>query len=269
MIKGLGGAIAGSYRVAWELFATASALWIGVALLELLQHAVEWHLGMFVVGDGIEAGSESRIRMGFGLTKVAAAAACTYLVPRFLYQDRDWKRVRRLDKTFLRGVAVVAGIAALGIAIPAVLAWAANVIYLMDPWVAAIWGQGLGLLLTIPFMALFPWGIGLIAGDHAMTLRRSVRAMHRRWIWATLLLLACAIPPMVLHVALNEIAVGTSSLALGAILLLDSVLVGFIALILGSSSWTIYYIRVLEAPRDQLGNRHSPAPVEWRSREPH
>ena len=250
MIKGLGGAIVSSYRVACGLFATASLLWIGVALLELLQHAVEWHLGMFAVGDGIEAGTESRIRMGFGLAKGAAVMACTYLVPRYLYQDRDWKRVGGLDRTFLRGAAVVAGIMALGIAIPAALTGTANLVFVMDPGVAAMWRQGLGLVLAIPFMALSPWGIGLIAGDHAMTLRRSVRAMHRRWIWATLLILACAIPTLVPHIALNEMAVGTSPLALGTILLLDSVLVGFIALLWGSSVWTIYRIRVLEARRD-------------------
>ena len=157
-----------------------------MALLELLQHAVEWHLGMFTPGDGIQAGTESRIRMGFGLGKVAAVMVCTYLVPRYLYQDRDWQRVGRLDRTFLRGAAVVAGIAVLGFAIPAALTGTANLVFVMDPVVAAMWGQGLGLVLTIPFMALFPWGIGLIAGDHAMTLRRSVRAMHRRWVWATL-----------------------------------------------------------------------------------
>ena len=250
VIKGLGGAIVSSYRVACVLFMTASMLWIAVALLELLQHAVEWHLGMFAVGDGIEAGSEFRIRMGFGLAKVAAVMACTYLVPRYLYQDRDWKRVWRFDKTFLRGAAVVAGIAVLGSAVPVALTWAANLIYVMDAGVAAMWGQGIGLVLTIPFMALLPWGVGLIAGDHAMTLRKSVRAMHRRWIWATLLIVACAIPTLVRHVALNEMAVGTSPLVLGTILLLDSVLVGFIALILGSSTWTIYRMRVLEASRD-------------------
>ena len=247
VIKGLGGAIVSSYRVACALFMTASTLWIGVALLELLQHAVEWYLGMFTLGDGIEAGSESRIRMGFGLAKVAAVLACTYLVPRFLYQDRDWRRVGRLDKTFLKGAAVVAGISALGFGIPEALVDAATLVYVMDPGVAAIWVPGIGLALTIPFMALAPWGIGLIAGDHAMTLRKSVRAMRRRWIWATLLIFACSIPPLVLHVALNEIAVGTSPLVLGTVLLLDSVLVGFMALILGSSFWTIYRIRVLDA----------------------
>ncbi len=250
MINGLGGAIASSYRVAGGLFATALALWIGVALIELLQHAVEWRLGMFTPGDGIQAGTESRIRAGFGLTKVAAVMVCTYLVPRYLYQDRDWQRVGRLDRTFLRGVAVLAGVAVLDFAIPAAFARTVELVFAMDPGVAVMWGEWLGVVLTIPLMALSPWGIGLIAGDHAMTLRRSVRAMHRRWIWATLLMAACGIPPLVLHIALNDMAVGASPLALGTILLLDSVLVGFMALLVGSSIWTIYRIRVLEAASD-------------------
>ena len=79
--------------------------------------------------------------------------------------------------------------------------------------------------------------------------------MRLSGIWATLLIFACAIPALVAHVALNELAVGRSPLSLGTILLLDSVLVGFIALILGSSTWIIYRVRVLEAPRETRGPR--------------
>ena len=90
MIAELGSAISSTYHVAFALFMTASGLWMGVALLELRQHAAEWNLGMFTRGDSIEAGSESSIWMGFEYAKVTGVMVCAYLVPRFLYQDRDW-----------------------------------------------------------------------------------------------------------------------------------------------------------------------------------
>ncbi len=80
-----------------------------------------------------------------------------------------------------------------------------------------------------------------------MRLWKSIRPMRRRWIWATLLIFACSIPTVIPHLVLIETAYGTSPFVLETLLLLDSVLVGFIALILGSSLWVIYRMRVLDA----------------------
>ena len=220
---------------------------MGAALLELVQHAVEWNLGMFTPGDGIDAGSELRIWMGFGVAKGAGVLVCAYLVPRYLYQNRDWKRVLRSDKTLLKGIAVTIGTAALGMGIPEALTAIAIRLDVMDPSLAASWAQWIGLALMIPFMAVAPWGIGLIAGDHSMTLRKSISAMRRRWIWATLLIVVCFIPIAIPHFALIEISYGTSPAALAALLLLDSVVVGFTALVMGSSIWILYRMRVLDA----------------------
>ena len=80
-----------------------------------------------------------------------------------------------------------------------------------------------------------------------MTLRKSVSAMRRRWIWANLLILVCLLPTVIPHYVLNFIAYGASPAVVGTLLLLDSVLVGFIALLMGSSVWIIYRLRVLDA----------------------
>ena len=244
MIRELGSAIGGTYCLVFGLFTTAAAagLWMGAALLELLQHAAEWQLGMFTRGDGIEAGSESRIRMYFGVAKVAGVLVCTYLVPRYLYQDRDWQRVLRPDKDLMRGTIVVIGTLALTLGLIELSAAAAVHINVEQPW-----GLLIGVALTIPLVAVLPWGIGLIAGDHSMTLRKSVSAMRRRWIWANLLILVCLLPTVIPHYVLNFIAYGASPAVVGTLLLLDSVLVGFIALLMGSSVWIIYRLRVLDA----------------------
>ena len=155
MIRELGNAIGGAYRLAFGLFTTAAAagLWMGAGLLELLQHAAEWQLGMFTRGDGIEAGSESRIRMYFGVAKFAGVLVCTYLVPRYLYQDRDWQRVLRPDKDLMRGTIVVIGTLALTLGLIELSAAAAVHINVEQPW-----GLLIGVALTIPLVAVLPLG---------------------------------------------------------------------------------------------------------------
>ena len=250
MIRELASAIAASYRLAFSLFAGAVGLWLGAALFELLQHAVEWELGMFTRGDGIEAGFETQTRMTFGYLKAAALVVCFYLVPRFIYQDRKWRRVLSYDNALLKGVAVAAGTAGLSMAPSAGLTALAARIDLMDPALEFAWAQLIGFLLTIPLAALLPWSIGLIAGDNAMTFRKSVASMHRRWLWAFFLTLACMVPAIVPHYLLNDLAYGMPPAVVGLLLLLDSILVGFIALLFGSAYWTIYRFRVLDKQAD-------------------
>ena len=243
MISGLGAAIRDTYRTSVVLFGTAVGLWIGVAAVELAQHAVEWELGMFAADASIEAAVESDTYHAAGWAKVAAVTLCSWLIPRYLYQERDWRRVLRFDGTLVKGIAVMAGISGLP-AIPFALASAPGGI---DFETAALWAQLVGLALTVPLMAVTPWGIGLVAGDHAMTFRKSVRAMRGRWFWATFLLLGCSLPLVVPHTALNLAAIGAGPVLAGTLLVLDSVLVGFVAVVVGSAGWTIYRVRVRDA----------------------
>ena len=62
-----------------------------------------------------------------------------------------------------------------------------------------------------------------------------------------LLPLCCIVPIVVPHFLLNEFAYGASPVIKGSLLLLDSILVGFIALLMGCTFWTIYRFRVLDA----------------------
>ena len=83
-----------------------------------------------------------------------------------------------------------------------------------------------------------------------MTFRKSVASMHRRWLWAFFLTLACMVPAIVPHYLLNDLAYGMPPAVVGLLLLLDSILVGFIALLFGSAYWTIYRFRVLDKQAD-------------------
>ena len=243
MISGLGTAIRETYRTSFVLFGTAVALWIGAAAVELVQHVVEWELGMFAADASLEAALESDAYRAAGWAKVAAVTLCSWLVPRYLYQERDWRRVLRPDRPLVKGLAVMAGVSGLPV-VPVVLVPG---VAGMDPDTAVLWGQLAGLALTVPLMAFMPWGVGMLAGDASMTVGRSVRAMRGRWFWATFLMFGCALPLLIVHAALNLAAIGGAPLVAGTLLVLDSVLVGFVALVLGSAGWMIYRIRVLDA----------------------
>lgn len=247
MIDGLGAGIRASYRTSWDLVRSAAWLWVGVAAFELLQHGVEWNLGIYAPGGDIEAAAESRAFWVAAYAKAAAVAVCAYLVPRYLFRGRAWPQVLRVDGMLLKGIAVVAGIYALNLGFPEALTSTAKGLDLMDPSSAAIWGQVIGFVLVIPLMAVAPWGIGLVAGDRSMTLGKSIRAMRRRWIWAVLLIWGCCLPVLIAHFALNELAIGAPAVLSGTLLVLDSTLVGYIALLLGSAQWALYRMRALEA----------------------
>lgn len=239
-IEGLATAFRDTYRASFVLFGAAVGLWVGAAVAELVQHAVEWELGLFAADASIETALESDTYHAAAWAKLAAVTLCGWLVPRYLYQERDWRRVLRPDRTLLKGIAVMAGISGLPI-LPLMLAGGPGGILTAPPWAHLV-----GLALTVPTMAILPWGVGLIAGDDAMTFRKSLRAMRGRWFWAAFLLLGCPLPPLVLHGALNLMAFGAAPVVAGSLLVLDSVLVGFMALVMGSAGWIVYRIRVLD-----------------------
>lgn len=113
LLSGLGAAIRDTFRTSFVLFGTAVGLWVGAAALELMQHAVEWELGLFDADASIEAAVASGTFHAAGWAKVAAVVLFTWLVPRYLYQERDWGRVLRADRTLAKGVAVMAGVSGL------------------------------------------------------------------------------------------------------------------------------------------------------------
>lgn len=202
---------------------------------------------MFTPGNGIDPGSEVETRMVFGYLKVAAVLVCAYLVPRFLFLNRDWNQVLQVDLWLLRGVVVVIGTFGLSLAPAELLSAIEARIDVIGSEFEALWIELGGFVFTIPLIALYPWGIGLIAGDQSMTFRKSISAMHGRWIWAYLVLVCCFVPTLVPHILLNVFAHGASPAIMASLLLLDSVLVGFIALLFGCVFWTIYRSRVLDA----------------------
>ncbi len=71
--------------------------------------------------------------------------------------------------------------------------------------------------------------------------------MHGYWIWAWLLFPCCIVLTMVPFFLLSALAYGASPAIKGSLLLLDSILAGFIALLIGCTNWTIYRFRVLDA----------------------
>lgn len=112
-IEGLATAFRDTYRTSFVLFGTAVGLWAGAAAVELVQHAVEWELGLFAADASIEAALESNTYHAAAWAKVAAVTLGGWLVPRYLYQERDWRRVLRPDGTLARGIAVMAAVSGL------------------------------------------------------------------------------------------------------------------------------------------------------------
>ncbi len=95
------------------------------------------------------------------------------------------------------------------------------------------------------------WNLGIFAPDGNFE-----SAMESPGFWiagyakvgAVMVFLCCFVPAAVPHFALNASAFGAPPVLAVALLLLDSFVVGYIALLLGCFQWTLYRTRILEAP---------------------
>ncbi len=229
-----------------EIYARVPALaravpWLVLLVFaaELAQHAAEIRLGMYEAGP--LAPGARRTRLLFGLAKVLAILAVLIFALRWWRFDGDSRRAARPTLALFRGLAILLLVQAGAEIVLALVARGAG---------AALGASGrgaevalaVGPMLLWLFLAtlLYPWYVGLLTEDRAMTLRRSVAGVRGR-MWESLaLLLAGILPAMALHYALGYAAEGRAEPLVWALMLVDAGVVAFLALALASTYFTLY-----------------------------
>ena len=202
-------------------------------VVEAIQHAIEWRIGMFESFAAAEAVGNDPARLNFGYVKVATLFLVAYWVWRYLgFGDRA--RALRFDPPAMRLFALV------------LLFHAAMV-------VAQNWaGQGLGMAFAPGWPLIFAgltamlvamalelllagWKVGSALGNREMGLAASARLMRGNLGWSFAFSLAIFFPAMILHYALNILAIGRGAAIAVPMLALDSLLVGYLAVLLPAS----------------------------------
>lgn len=226
-----------SYKLAFIFFTIAMPLAMIPILAEALQHYAEFKLGMFSLSKGaVLENHKQAIRLGFGVVKVLAIFFTALVLPRFFLHGRN-KRIAlsfisKSKSDLTRGLIYVllsmlwlfaVGPAALSLVMPSLsegkvllLSFGALFIlsiYLVKPtnnWIARLWGLSLPTATQHKAMNKAIYGIGFFVQ------------------------IVVIFPAMALHYWLGFNAMGASGVTLATILLLDSVVVGFLACLLAS-----------------------------------
>lgn len=210
------------------LFACPLLALIPVAF-EMLQHVVEVRIGMYDSPEAAVATESHPLRMGFGFLKVAALTLPFYWATRFFARHRDAAFARRADRAATQGFALVLLFS---------LAMAAIQLFALPRDNAAI------LIITtvlsyIVAVLLARWYAGAPLGLSALGPSRSAKAMARHVPWGFAFLIVAILPLMIPHYALGAFAILGPRSLLWPVLIVDSLLVGWLAIVVVAANWVM------------------------------
>ncbi|GGA41852.1 hypothetical protein [Sphingomonas psychrolutea] len=192
---------------------------------EVVQHIVEVKIGMYQSIAMAKAVEHDPWRMGFGMIKVIALILPGYWIVRFL----AWRDPRAAARPDARAVRLFAGFAAFQIALAVLQLFVLPQI----GWVLLatfVGGQVIGILIAA-------WGVAAALGNAAIGPRASVAIMARQIPWTFVFSLVAMLPLMVPHYAFAALAILGPKALLWTVLLIDSLLVGWLSAVLVAASY--------------------------------
>ena len=209
-------------------FALACPLLFAVPVaLELVQHVMEVHQGMYDSIAAAKAADADPVRLGFGLLKVAALTLSAYWIARFLAW-REPTRVSSCDATAFR---LFAGVLAFQVGLSAMELFA------LPRTGALLLAETVGgIVLNVVLAA---WFVAAPLGNPRIGPWRSIRLMAPRLPWSAGLPLAATLPLVVPHYVLAALALIGPRQLLWAALIADSALVGLLGAVMAASGFLI------------------------------
>jgi hypothetical protein len=229
--------IKAAYRDSWAVALKFPLLFALPATAEFAQHVAEYKTGMFASMGGMAAAADNGVRMGFGIVKVLSLFLLIYWVSRAL--------------AVLRGGALrVPGDAHSARLFAWVLVWGFATGLpqlfggdLIAPFVtgrAAIFiGAAFFLVLLVCDTYLTVWKVGASLGNERLSFIASFRIMHGNFWWSLLYFVVMFLPLMVVHYALNFLAIGRPPALMWATLGVDALAVGYLGIVLTATSYVI------------------------------
>lgn len=218
-------AFAASYTRSFAFLIACPLLALVPVALELAQHWGEVHIGMYDSVAQAKALEHHPLRMGLGMVKVASLMMTSYWVTRYLATG-DAKWAARMGATEAR---------LFGLFLMFELCNAAVQLFLLPQTATAqLVSFGLGSILTVLIMA---WGAAAALGNAAIGPIVSAQIMGRQFWWALGFSLIVMLPLMIPHYALGGLALLGPKPLLWPVLIVDSLLVSWLAAMLSAAAW--------------------------------
>ncbi|WP_267386907.1 hypothetical protein [Sphingomonas sp. GC_Shp_3] len=218
-------ALTATYRGSIAFIVACPLLALVPVAFELLQHAVEVRIGLYASPAAARLHEHDAWRMGFGMVKVLALVLPGYWIVRYLAW-RDPARAVRADPHALR---MFAGFVTVQLAVAAIQVFAlpANMAVTIAGFLVA---TGIGILMLA-------WGVAAVLGNAKVGPRASVAIMRRHVPWTFVFSLAAMLPLMVPHYAFAALAILGPKRLLWTVLIADSLLVGWLAVVMQASGY--------------------------------
>lgn len=228
--------IKGVYTSAWAFAWACPLLFLVPVLVEFAQHVVEMQAGMYVDEAGAIAAEADPLRLQFGFVKTLALLLPGYWHVRFIMYGHDAARARALEWPAVGLFAVI-------FALSGVQSWLGLFAPSLGEWLgfaggaATVFATAQAIVLQVVSIYLFAWFIAWPLGNASFGPVRSFKVMHGSFWYAVGLFIAAFLPLMILHYGLSALAILTGGPALDwAVLALDAVVVGFLALNLAGAT---------------------------------
>lgn len=241
-----------------ENYALASRVAVALPLVfalpvavEAIQHVIEWRIGMFESAAKASAVEDHPARSGWAYIKIGTLVLVGWWVWRFLGFAGDRDRTLRWDAFAAARYSMVlifsAAITVLEMQVGGLLGGAFE-----SSRHVLLAGFGLMLLAMALELYFAPWKVGAALGRRGAGLAESFKAMHGHVVWSFGLTLAIFFPIMILHYALGLLPIVLPPAAGAILLVLDSLLVGYLAILFPT---TVYIIARRAAAGSEAGSR--------------
>ncbi|HEX8308414.1 MAG TPA: hypothetical protein VF645_08355 [Allosphingosinicella sp.] len=239
-----------NYALAWRFAAALPLIFALPVAVEAIQHVIEWRIGMFESAAMASAAENHPARSGWAYIKIATLVVMGWWVWRFLGFEGDRGRTMRWDSFAASRYSLVLIFSA--------------VLTVLEMQVGRLLGgafessrhlllAGIGLMLVAMALELYfaPWKVGAALGRPKAGLAESFKAMHGNIAWSFGLTLAMFFPVMILHYALGLLPIVLPAAAGAVLLVLDSLLVGYLAILFPT---TVYIIARRATAGSEAGN---------------
>lgn len=226
------------YRGSWRFALACPLLFAVPAVAELIQHAAELHVGMYDGWKQAQAVESHPLRMATGVLKTLSLILPGYWFLRYLAHGESAAAARTWEPRAMR---LWGFVLAWGLGWAAVGFWGGAPLRALGVGDDTILRLGFATFLGLAVFEIYlaPWKTGAAVGNPALSFRRSIGLVRGHFWWSLGVFFLCFLPLMVAHYALGLGAIGRPVPLVVAMLVADSLLVGYLATILIGSNFVI------------------------------
>ncbi|MBW6522316.1 hypothetical protein KZ810_02290 [Sphingomonas sp. RHCKR47] len=214
----------------------APLLFLVPVLVEFAQHIAEIQSGLYVSRDAARAVANDPTRMAFGFAKTLALLLPGYWFTRYLAFGGDLRRTLAFDARALGLFAVQFAIAG-SVQYAMLFGPSLGTLLGLDGRAASFVTAGLAVAQSVLGIYLTAWFVAWPIGNASLGPLPSCAVMAGSFWRAVGYLLAGVIPLMALHYAFGLGAIGRPAALVWAMLALDAITVGFLALTMTASKY--------------------------------